>query len=132
MKKLLIFTLMAASYCFAADVDNIAYHASQVTLVGGIATNIVESFGSKPSNCQNVFGPPTCELHPISELHPDGYITHFLVPQRPIGKTMGLSIGTLGVIVAEHYIVKKYPRSKRWLSVINFSVGGTVAYTGAR
>jgi len=53
-----------------------------------------------------------------------------LEPRTPIVRTVSLALGTVGALVAEHYIVKRFPRSKRWLSAVNFSVGGTVAVHG--
>jgi hypothetical protein len=43
-----------------------------------------------------------------------------------------VSLGSVGALVADHYIGRKFPKSKRWLSVINSSVGGVSLYATAR
>lgn len=38
-------------------------------------------------------------------------------------------LGTAAVIVAEHFIVKKYPRSKKWFAIVNFGGAGVAEVT---
>jgi hypothetical protein len=122
-----LFVLLATSLC-AEDASQAAYNASEATLAAGVATNIAMSFRPYQKTTVQTF----TEICPNL---PAGFCSTVTIPStvtihpEPVGRTVGLSLGTVGVIVAEHFIVKKFPRSKKWFAIVNFGGGGVAGVT---
>jgi hypothetical protein len=92
----------------------LAFRVSQGALAGGVAINIVQSFRPHYDPIPTSF--------PILITGPKTVAADNRGP-----RTAGLAFGTVGMLGAEHFIVTKWPRSKKWLTVVNFGAGALAA-----
>ncbi len=95
--------------------------------MAGSVTNIVQSFQPLTKTTTATYT-EICPNLPTGFCGPINIATVTTTHPEPIGRTIGVSVGTAAAIVAEHFIIRKFPKTKRWLSIVNFGAGGAIAY----
>jgi len=130
MRSLLFILVLLAGSVFGQESEsdqNFLYHSSQAAVVGGVSVNVLMNFQPHTASvlvpCP--FG-PAYQSGCVGQYAP-GYI-QASVTTHPLGRTVALSVSTAAALVIEHFIVKKWPGTKRWLAVVN--VGGAATAFG--
>ena len=126
MKSLILSIILLAASAFAETPGQVVYQSSEAALIGSVVADVA----AKWSRVVPVTSPAPSWLT-LPQNQQVGLELGLLVRKPNTSRIVGESLGTAGALVAEHFIVKKWPRTRRVFSVVNFG-GAAAAFSAAQ